>query len=110
MSIRLASAHDPARTAVRQADCRGLVTRAWVLAANDNGCAAEPATGAFDPVLVKALRHFARYGLNSARVAQTEAERSAREGSRSGAKEWIEITDMFDRRLATVAQRELVQS
>ena len=57
MSIRLAPASDPARTAGRHAAGRGLVTRVRVLAANDNGGAVDeaPVAGAFDPVLVEAL-------------------------------------------------------
>lgn len=107
MPIRLAPAHDHARIAGRKADCRGLVTRVRVLAANDNGDAEAPAPGAFDPVLVEALRHFARHGLDSARIAHAEAERSARAGNQPGAERWIAITGMFDRRLAAAARREL---
>ncbi len=108
MSIRLAPAHDPARTAGRRAAGRGLVTRVRVMAANDNGDAvAVPDAGAFDPVLVAALRHFARHGLDSARIAQAEATRAGREGNAPAAAEWIAITGMFDRRLAATAGREL---
>ncbi len=109
MSIRLAPAHDPARTAGRHAAGRGLVTRVRVMAANDDQDEAtdEPA-GAFDPVLVAALRHFARHGLDSARVAHAQAERSAREGNGSVTEEWLAITGMFDRRLAAAARRDLV--
>lgn len=104
MSIRLAPAHDHARLAGRKADGRGLVTRVRVMAANDNAtdnAAAVP--GAFDPVLVEALRHFARHGLDSARVAYTEAARAAGEGNAPVAEQWIAITGMFDRRLAAAA-------
>lgn len=109
MSIRLAPAHDPARTAGRHAAGRGLVTRVRVMAANDNDGAAtgEPA-GGFDPVLVAALRHFARHGLDSARVAHAEAARAGREGNAPVAAEWIAITGMFDRRLAATARCELI--
>ena len=108
MSIRLAPAHDPARTAGRRAAGRGLVTRVRVMAANDNGDAvAAPDAGAFDPVLVAALRHFARHGLDSARIAHAEATRAGREGNAPAAAEWIAITGMFDRRLAATARREL---
>ena len=109
MSIRLAPAHDPARTAGRHAAGRGLVTRVKVMAANDNDDAAsgEPA-GGFDPTLVAALRHFARHGLDSARVAHAEAARAGREGNAPVAAEWIAITGMFDRRLAATARRELI--
>lgn len=106
MSIRLAPAHDPARLAGRQADTRGLVTRVRVMAANDNGAAADqPAPGAFDPVLVEALRHFARHGLDSARVAHAEAARAGAQGNAPVAEQWIAITGMFDRRLAAAARR-----
>lgn len=109
MSIRLAPAHDPARTAGRHAAGRGLVTRVRVMAANDNGDAATGApAGPFDRVLVAALRHFARHGLDSARVAHAEAVRAGREGNAPVAAEWIAITGMFDRRLAATARRELI--
>jgi hypothetical protein len=109
MSIRLAPAHDPARIAGRRAAGRGLVARVKVMAVNDNGESAEAAAaGAFDPVLVAALKHFARHGLDSARVAHAEATRSAREGNAPVAAEWIAITGMFDRRLAATARRELI--
>lgn len=109
MSIRLAPAHDPARTAGRHAAGRALMTGVKVMAANDNADAAgeEPA-GAFDPVLVAALRHFARHGLDSARVAHAEATREGREGNAPVAAEWIAIAGMFDRRLAATARRELI--
>jgi hypothetical protein len=108
MSIRLAPAHDPARLAGRKADGRGLVTRVRVMAANDNGEAAgASAPGAFEPVLVEALRHFARHGLDAARVAHAEAARAAGEGNAPVADQWIAITGMFDRRLAAAAQRAL---
>lgn len=107
MSIRLALAHDPARTAGRGAAERGLLTRVRVLAANDNGtdCAADGGPSAFDPVLVAALRHFARHGLDAARLAHAEANRAASEGHAGEASEWIAITAMFDRRLAATAVR-----
>jgi hypothetical protein len=110
MSIRLAPAHDHARTAGRRAAGRGLVTRVRVMAANDNAdeMAAGPDAGTFDPVLVAALRHFARHGLDSARLAHAEAARAGREGNAPVAAEWIAITGMFDRRLAATARRELI--
>lgn len=108
MSIRLAPASDPARTAGRHAAGRGLVTRVRVLAANDDGAEDAPAPGAFDPVLVEALRHFARHGLDSARIAHAEAVHAAGEGNDAGAERWIAITGMFDRRLAATARRDLV--
>lgn len=109
MSIRLAPAHDPARTAGRHAAGRGLVTRVKVMAANDNhGDASSEPLGGFDPVLVEALRHFARHGLDSARVAHAEATRAAGAGNAPVAEEWIAITGMFDRRLAATARRELI--
>jgi hypothetical protein len=108
MSIRLAPAHDPARIAGRHAAGRGLVTRVRVLAANDNGNNNAGAPGAFDPVLVEALRHFARHGLDSARIAHAEAARANREGNAPVAAEWIAITGMFDRRLAATARSALI--
>jgi hypothetical protein len=108
MSIRLAPAHDPARLAGRKADGRGLVTRVQVMAANDDASDnAVAAPGAFDPVLAEALRHFARHGLDSARVAHAEAARAAGEGNAPVADQWIAITGMFDRRLAAAAKRVL---
>jgi hypothetical protein len=87
-----------------------LLTRVRVMAANDNAGeeADAAATGAFDPVLVAALRHFARHGLDAARVAHAEAGRLARAGNAPGAAEWIAITGMFDRRLAATAHRALI--
>ncbi|KPQ31729.1 MAG: hypothetical protein HLUCCX21_03170 [Porphyrobacter sp. HL-46] len=107
MSIRLAPAHDYARTAGRRAAGRGLVTRVRVMAVNDNGDQpAREAPGGFDPVLVAALHHFARHGLDSARVAHAEATRARLEGNGPGAAEWAAITAMFDRRLAASANRD----
>ncbi|MBI1401992.1 MAG: hypothetical protein GC147_02105 [Porphyrobacter sp.] len=104
MPIRLAPAHDPARTAGRHAAGRGLVSRVRIMAANDNGDGVAAGTaGAFDPLLVDALRHFARHGLDAARVAQGEAERAALAGDAPGAAHWIAITGLFDRRLAAAA-------
>lgn len=106
MTIRLAPAHDPARIAGRHAAGRGLVTRVRVLAANDNGAGTQKpqaAGEAFDPVLVAALKHFARHGLDSARVAHAEAARAAGAGHAEAAAEWVAITAMFDRRLAAQA-------
>jgi hypothetical protein len=109
MSIRLAPAFDPARTAGRHAAGRGLVTRVRVLAANDDGAEDEaPVPGAFDPVLVEALRHFARHGLDAARVAHAEAVHAAGEGNDPATERWIAITGMFDRRLAAAAKRDLI--
>jgi hypothetical protein len=105
MSIRLALAHDPARLAGREATVRGIVTRVRVMAANDDAAdGAVPVPGAFDPVLVEALRHFARHGLDSARVAHAEATRAATQGNAPVADQWIAITGMFDRRLAAAAK------
>ena len=107
MSIRLAPAHCPVRTAGRRAAGRGLVTRVRVMAANDNGAEAA-GEGTFDPLLVSALRHFARHGLDAPRVAHAEARRAGREGNAPLADEWLAITAMFDRRLAATARRELI--
>lgn len=109
MSIRLAPANDPARTAGRHAAGRGLVTRVKMMAANDNaGATGKEPAGTFDPMLVAALRHFARHGLNSAQVAHAQAARAGREGDAVVAAEWIAITGMFDRRLAATAHRQLI--
>jgi len=110
MPIRFAPAHDHARTVGRHAAGRGLLARVRVMAANDNGlpgdaAGAAEAPGGFDPVLVAALRHFARHGLDSARIAQTEALRAQHCGNAPCAAEWIAITAMFDRRLAAAARR-----
>ena len=75
------------------------------MAVNDNGDQpAREAPGGFDPVLVAALHHFARHGLDSARVAHAEATRARLEGNGPGAAEWAAITAMFDRRLAASAK------
>lgn len=114
MSIRLALAQDPARIAGRHAAGRGLVTRVQVMAVNDNegalaeGTEAESASGRFDPVLVDALRHFARHGLDAAHIAYREAQRAASEGNTPGAAHWIAITAQFDRRLAASAHAEQI--
>ena len=110
MSIRLAPASDPARNAGRHAAGRGLVTRVRVLAANDNGGVEDeaPVAGAFDPVLMEALRHFARHGLDAPRLAHAVAVHAAGEGNDAGAERWIAITGMFDRRLAATARRDLI--
>lgn len=116
MSIRLALAQDPARIAGKHAAGRGLVTRVRVMAVNDNegeadgSAEAENASGGFDPVLVDALRHFARHGLHAPRIAYREAERAASDGNAPGAAHWIAITGMFDRRLAAAARAEQISA
>ena len=106
MSIRLAPACNPARSAGRNAGASGLLNRVRVMAANDDHAVpgTQGADGtAFDPVLVDALRHFARHGLDAARVAHAEAERERLAGNGAGAAHWVAITGMFDRRLAAAS-------
>lgn len=71
-------------------------------AANDN--CASAAAAAFDPMLVEALRHFGRHGLNAAAAAHRKAEAALNAGSRTGFEYWLGITRNFDPRLARKAE------
>lgn len=100
MSIRFAPAtgsrHD--LSARLLTPCRARILR--LRAANDNRQGA--AEAAFDPLLIDALRHFARHGLDAAPRARNAALAA---GSRAGFDHWIAITRMFDARLAYQTQR-----
>ena len=70
--------------------------------ANDNA-ADRPA--AFDPLLVDALRHFARHGLAAAPRAHRAATAALAAGEPAAFEHWIAITRCFDPRLARQAER-----
>lgn len=76
-------------------------------AANDNNASA--AAAAFDPMLVEALRHFGRHGLQSAAAAHREAQAALGDGSRQSFEYWLGITRNFDPRLARKAEHEALQ-
>lgn len=106
MSVRFASANNPARRLGWRAAGRGLIAPALARAANDNG---DPALAAarFDPLLADALRHFAVHGLAAADAAvDLAAEASARDDA-DARDQWLAITRMFDRRLAARSARTL---
>jgi hypothetical protein len=100
MSIRFAPAtgspHDLSARLLPPRRARFLRLRA----ANDNRQNACEA--AFDPLLIDALRHFARHGLDAAPRARSAALAS---GTRAGFDHWVAITGMFDARLARQTAR-----
>lgn len=103
MSVRFASANNPARRLGWRAAGRGLIAPALARAVNDNGPAAPMAEG-FDPLLTDALRHFAVHGLAA---AETAVDLAAEAGARDDADardHWLAVTRMFDRRLAARAE------
>ena len=75
-------------------------------AANDNPFAAGAAR--FDPLLVDALQHFARHGLNAAPRAQVAASGALAAGHHAEFDHWLAITRLFDARLARQTESALV--
>ena len=111
MSVRFASANHPVRRLGWRAAVRGLVAPALARAANDNarlGSDLNEGAAKFDPVLTDALRHFAVHGLASAEAAVDAAVDAGQRGDAKGQEHWLAITQMFDRRLAARAGRELI--
>ena len=106
MSVRFASANNPARRLGWRAAGRGLVAPALARAVNDNGVAL-PASTRFDPLLTDALRHFAVHGLASAEAAADLAAEAGRRDDADARDHWLAVTRMFDRRLAARAERVL---
>jgi hypothetical protein len=102
MTLRLAAAQDPARTAGRHAERRGLVARVQRAAANDHDTPAH-GVAALDPVVIAALRHFAVHGLDAANAARTCAEDARQVGDIAAVQHWQAITGMFDRRAAVTS-------
>lgn len=104
MSIRFAPAtgsrHDVAARLLAPRRCEGL----RLAAANDNpqGACAE---AVFDPLLVDALRHFARHGLDAVPRARSAAHTALAAGSVAGFDHWVAITALFDPRLARQTRR-----
>lgn len=108
MSIRFAPASGSSHDLSAIILARGSV-RLWrVRAANDNR--AKAADAAFDPLLVEALRHFARHGLNSAHSAHHKAEKALAQGNRGTFDHWVDITRNFDPRLARQAEQAALQT
>jgi hypothetical protein len=74
-----------------------------LIAANDDHPATE--VTAFDSVLVTALRHFARHGLDAAASAQRTATDALADGDGAQFDRWVAITRCFDPRLARQTER-----
>ena len=106
MSVRFASANNPARRLGWRAAGRGLIAPALARAANDNGDAVEGA-GRLDPLLTDALRHFAVHGLASADAAVDLAAEASLRDDADARDHWLAVTRMFDRRMAARLTREL---
>ncbi|WDA40329.1 hypothetical protein [Erythrobacter sp. BLCC-B19] len=106
MSVRFASANNPARRLGWRAAGRGLVAPALARAANDNG---DTAVGGvrFDPLLTEALKHFAVHGLAAAEAAVDLAAEAGARDDADARDHWLAVTRMFDRRLAARAERSL---
>ena len=110
MSVRFASANHPVRRLGWRAAGRGLIAPVLARAANDNGArasAAQPAPVGLDPLLAEALRHFAVHGLAAADAAVELAAEAGARGDANAKDHWLAITQMFDRRLASRAERVL---
>ena len=110
MSVRFASANNPARRLGWRAAGRGLIAPALARAANDNlrdGAAVVNGGTQFDPLLTDALRHFAVHGLASADMAVDLAAAASTRDDADARDHWLAITRMFDRRLAARLGREL---
>jgi hypothetical protein len=105
MSIRFAPAtgslHDLSARLLPPRRARFLRLRA----ANDNHQNASKA--AFDPLLIDALRHFARHGLDAAPRARSAALAA---DTRAGFDHWVAITGMFDARLARQTARRALRA
>jgi len=106
MSVRFASANNPARRLGWRAAGRGLIAPALARAANDNGDVVEGAAR-FDPLLTDALRHFAVHGLASADAAVDLAAEACSRDDADARDHWLAVTRMFDRRLAARLTRAL---
>ena len=110
MSVRFASANNPARRLGWRAAGRGLIAPALARAANDNPCSGSDVvqgSARFDPLLADALRHFAVHGLASADAAVDLAAEASSRDDADGRDHWLAVTRMFDRRLAARLDREL---
>lgn len=110
MSVRFASANNPARRLGWRAAGRGLIAPALARAVNDNlrdGAAVVNAGTLFDPLLTDALRHFAVHGLASADAAVDLAAEASSRDDADARDHWLAVTRMFDRRLAARLTREL---
>lgn len=110
MSVRLASANNPARRLGWRAAGRGLIAPALARAANDNlssGGDVEQGPAGFDPLLTDALRHFAVHGLASADAAVDLAAEAGARGDANAKDYWLSIRQIFDRRRAARAERTL---
>ena len=101
MSIRFApatgSVHHLSAVLMTPRRVRGLRMRG----ANDD---AAGRAVAFDPLLVDALRHFARHGLAAAPAAHRAANAALAAGEPAAFDRWIAITRCFDARLARGAE------
>jgi hypothetical protein len=85
---------------------RGRTAGLWLrrCAANDNAAGAGSAV--FDPVLVAALRHFARDGIKAGRSAEAAALQALAAGDKAGFAHWLSLARMLDRpRARRAAQR-----
>lgn len=93
MPIRFAAA----RTALHLSLAPRLRARLIRRAANDNR---RDLSGAHDPLLRDALKHFAAHGLGAADTARQAAERAFFAGDRQGYDYWLGICRTLDRRMA----------
>jgi len=80
-------------------------------AANDNPHTSSGGKrqSAFDPLLIDALHHFARHGLDAAPRARSAAQAALAVGSQAGFEHWVAITGLFDPRLARQTARAAVR-
>lgn len=108
MSIRFAPAmgssyHLPALL-------RGRGESLWLRRCGANDNAADAGSAPFDPVLVEALRHFARDGLHAADTAEAAARAALAGGDHAGFDHWLGLTGCLDRSLARGLSRQAERS
>jgi hypothetical protein len=107
MSIRFAPAAGSAHDLSSWFVTRITIRRIERAAANDNQLGAPAAE--FPPVLVKALHHFAQYGLNAAKAAQIAAISALSDGDQCGFEDWLGVTRNFDSSLARQVEQAALQ-
>jgi hypothetical protein len=106
MSLRFASPRTVTHRPGWRAAGRGLLAPALARAANDNGPVAEsPVATRFDPLLTKALRHFAVHGLAATEAAVDAAAEARLCGDEDAKDHWLALAQMFDRRAAIAGAR-----
>ena len=98
MAIRFAGARIDGTSPSRAWRCRS----APMCAANDNA-----ADRLSSPILIAALRHFARHGLAAAEQAGARALSARRDADLDTCRHWLAVCRQLDRRLAEQVSAQL---